>query len=77
MRVSDEAIRVQSTTKTDFIAENPASNIVIRLVALLAKIPLKIASLWTTSAARLVLYKYMKQVLQMPGAKLLYTGIFF
>lgn len=34
-------------------------------------------SLWTTSAARLVLLKYMQQVLQTPGARLLYTGILF
>lgn len=31
-------------------------------------------SLWTTSAARLVLLKYMQNVLKMPGATLLYTG---
>jgi hypothetical protein len=32
MRVSPDAIRVQSISKTDFVTENPASNIVIRWV---------------------------------------------
>uniref|UniRef100_A0A915DQ17 DNA-directed DNA polymerase n=1 Tax=Ditylenchus dipsaci TaxID=166011 RepID=A0A915DQ17_9BILA len=46
-------------TKTDFIQEHSSSNSVI--------------SMWTTSAARLKLYSYMRQVDDAPGCRLLYT----
>lgn len=47
------------TSHKDFIKENPTSNIII--------------SLWTTSAARVVLYRFMLQVEKDKNSKLLYT----
>jgi hypothetical protein len=73
-RITDEAIRVHTVPKVDFIRENPSSNIVIRL-----KFSVKFcihfsSSLWTTSQARLVLLNYMQTVQMDPRSKLLYTG---
>jgi hypothetical protein len=61
IHISEPAIRVHYTNKLNFIKEHPASNIIL--------------SLFTTSAARLCLLKFMNQVEQCPGAKLLYTGV--
>uniref|UniRef100_A0A914HM00 ATP-dependent DNA helicase n=1 Tax=Globodera rostochiensis TaxID=31243 RepID=A0A914HM00_GLORO len=58
-KMSEMSLRVNYCEKTDFVSEHSCSNILI--------------SLWTTSSARLVLLKFMDQVEQTPGAKLLYT----
>ena len=57
--VSEEAVHVSYTHKKDFVEENSSSNIFV--------------SLFTTSAARLQLYKYMRQVADHPRSELLYT----
>jgi hypothetical protein len=57
--LSQNAMRLVYKEKEDFIMEHSNSNIVI--------------ALWTTSAARLHLLKYMRQVDVAPGATLLYT----
>lgn len=58
--VSDEAVHVTYTHKKDFVEEGCASNVYV--------------SLFTTSAARLKLYEYMRQVEDHPDSTLLYTG---
>lgn len=57
--VSENVVRVVYRPKKDFIKENSISNVVV--------------SLWTTSAARLVLYNYMRLVDDTSGCRVLYT----
>ena len=57
--VSEEAVHLTYTHKKDFVEEAPSSNIFV--------------SLFTTSAARLRLYEYMRQVTTHPHSELLYT----
>uniref|UniRef100_A0A914QJN6 DNA-directed DNA polymerase n=1 Tax=Panagrolaimus davidi TaxID=227884 RepID=A0A914QJN6_9BILA len=52
-------VMITYTMHKDFISENAASNIIV--------------SLWTTSAARVVLYRLMEMVDADPNCKLLYT----
>jgi hypothetical protein len=72
-RITDEAIRVHTVPKVDFIRENPSSNIVVRFYSSV-KFCIVCFSLWTTSQARLVLLNYMQTVQMDPRSKLLYTG---
>lgn len=57
--VNDKAIFLSYAHKKDFVEENPCSNIYV--------------SLWTTSAARLILYEYMEQVVNDPDCEILYN----
>ena len=61
--IGDNRVMINYTDKKDFIVENNASNIII--------------SLWTTSLARITLYKTMDKIIKTPGAVLLYTGIYY
>ncbi|KAI1710635.1 DNA polymerase type b, organellar and viral domain-containing protein [Ditylenchus destructor] len=54
-----KSMRLVYKKKKDFIEEHSVSNVVI--------------SLWTTSAARLELYRHMRTVDDAPGCRLLYT----
>lgn len=58
IKVGEGAIRLVYKEKTDHVQEHASSNVVI--------------SLWTTSAARLILYDYMKKA-DSEGSRLLYT----
>ncbi|KAL3071914.1 hypothetical protein niasHS_015436 [Heterodera schachtii] len=58
-QLNDEHILITYLHKKDWVDEHSCSNIVI--------------SLWTTSAARLVLLKAMQKVVRSPGSELLYT----
>ncbi|KAH7697592.1 hypothetical protein AAVH_35324, partial [Aphelenchoides avenae] len=57
--VSDTAAFVKYSHRDEFVEENSSSNIFV--------------SLWTTSAARLILYSHMEKVQTTPGCELLYT----
>jgi hypothetical protein len=57
--VNDEAIFLSYAQKQDFVEEAASSNIYL--------------SLWTTSAARLILFDFMEQVANEPDCELLYT----
>ena len=57
--MSEKMVRVYYTMKDDYILENPTSNIIV--------------ALWTTSAARVHLFKSMKNVVEQPGCRLYYT----
>ncbi|KAH7697877.1 hypothetical protein AAVH_35036 [Aphelenchoides avenae] len=57
--VSEEAVHLTYAHKKDFVEEAPSSNIFV--------------SLFMTSAARLRLYEYMRQVTDHPQSELLYT----
>lgn len=57
--VSDTAAFVKYSHRDEFVEENSSSNIFV--------------SLWTTSAARLILYGHMEKVQTTPGCELLYT----
>lgn len=57
--VSDSMMRVTYRTKKDFVEEHSVSNVVL--------------ALWTTSAARVYLYKQMKKIVSTPNCQLLYT----
>lgn len=57
--VSDDAMYVTYTHKKDFVKEAPTTNLFV--------------SLFTTSYARLRLYRYMRMVSDAPGCELLYT----
>lgn len=59
--VTDKTMYMTYTQKKDFIEEAPTSNVFV--------------SLFTTSYARLRLYKYMRMVADTPGCELLYTVI--
>lgn len=63
--VNQEALFLSYVHKRDFIEENPTCNLFV--------------AIWTTSAARLVLYSYMEKIVQTPGCQLLYTdtGIYY
>lgn len=61
--VNDKAAFVKYSSRKEFVEENSSSNIFV--------------SLWTTSAARLVLYSHMEKVYTTPGCELLYTASFF
>lgn len=57
--VNDKAIFVSYAHKKDFVEENASSNLYV--------------ALWTTSAARLILYDYMEQVHKAKDCRILYT----
>uniref|UniRef100_A0A914QY49 DNA-directed DNA polymerase n=1 Tax=Panagrolaimus davidi TaxID=227884 RepID=A0A914QY49_9BILA len=57
--LNNKEVMITYTMKKDFVTENASSNIIV--------------SLWTTSAARIVLYRLMELVEKDPNCKLLYT----
>jgi hypothetical protein len=57
-QLSDTSIMITYKEKEEQIMEHPSSNILL--------------SLWTTSAARLVLFTHMKKVAEMEGAEIIY-----
>ena len=59
--INEEAIHVTYTSRKEFVTENPSYNIFV--------------SLYTTSAARLTLYSYIRQVTDAEGCELLYTDV--
>lgn len=58
--ISDSGIRLTYRNKSAYIREHSNHNVVV--------------ALWTTSAARLKLLKFMQMVNEAPGCTLLYTG---
>ena len=58
--ISDSGIRLTYRNKSAYIREHSNHNVVV--------------ALWTTSAARLQLLKFMQVVHEAPGCTLLYTG---
>ena len=73
--LNEDHLLISYEKKKEWVEEHDCSNIGEIFFSIIILRENLVISLWTTSAARLLLLKAMQTVVRAPGCELLYTGI--